>query len=139
MNYPLPLREGVGGGVPPHDQVRRLRANPTDAEQRLWERLRRKQIAGARFRRQYPLGRYIVDFACLPARLIVEADGGQHAENNADDVRTAWLESQGYMVMRFWNNDVLLATDAVVERIMETVRLRIETPPPTPSRKGRGK
>ena len=93
-----------------------------------------------RFRRQYPLGNYIVDFVCLPARLIVEIDGGQHGvQIEADEDRTRWLESQGHIVVRFWNNDVLLNTEGVVERIVEVVRLRLEPPPPTPSRKGRGK
>ncbi len=122
------------------DNIRRMRTYPTDAERRLWDRLRRKRIAGARFRRQYPLGQYIVDFACLPARLIVEVDGGQHSDNtDADGVRIAWLESQGYAVIRFWNNDVLSKTDVVIERIEEIVQTRLDTPPPTPSRKGRGK
>ncbi|MEX2201379.1 MAG: DUF559 domain-containing protein [Dongiaceae bacterium] len=122
------------------DRIRQMRANPTDAEQRLWYRLRRKQIGGARFRRQFPIGRYIVDFVCLPARLIVEVDGGQHDEQAVtDDVRTAWLETQGFDVIRFWNNDVLGNADGVVERIVEAVSLRLDTPPPTPSRKGRGK
>ena len=126
--------------MPTRDSIRRMRTYPTDAERRLWDRLRRKRIAGARFRRQYPLGPYIVDFACLPARLIVEVDGGQHSENvEADRARTSWLESQGYAVIRFWNNDVLSKTDIVIERIDEAVRMRLETPPPTPSRKGRGK
>ena len=76
----------------------------------------------------------------MPARLIVEVDGGQHSENvEADRARTSWLESQGYAVIRFWNNDVLSKTDIVIERIDEAVRMRLETPPPTPSRKGRGK
>ncbi|MEX0809434.1 MAG: endonuclease domain-containing protein [Dongiaceae bacterium] len=116
-----------------------MRSNPTDAERRLWERFRRKQIANARFRRQYPLGRYIVDFICLPARLVIEVDGGQHdLQAEADEVRTQWLESQEYLVVRFWNNDVLSNTDGVVERIRDMVRMRLDTPPPTPSRKGRG-
>ena len=117
-----------------------MRQNPTDAERRLWEHLRRKQISNVRFRRQYPLGNFIVDFVCLSAKLIIEVDGGQHSSQiAADEDRTRWLESQGHFVVRFWNNDVLLNTEGVVERIMELVRLRLETPPPTPSRKGRGK
>jgi lysyl-tRNA synthetase class 2 len=126
--------------VPFHEYIREMRSNPTDAERRLWERLRRKQIANARFRRQYPLGRYIVDFVCLPARLIIEVDGGQHdLQAEADEVRTQWLESQGHLVVRFWNNDVLSNTDGVAERIIDMVRMRLDTPPPTPSRMGRGK
>jgi very-short-patch-repair endonuclease len=117
-----------------------MRASPTDAEQHLWYRLRRKKIGNARFRRQFPIGHYIVDFVCLPARLIVEVDGGQHdVQASADDTRTAWLEAEGFDVIRFWNKDVLGNADGVVERIVEAVSLRIDTPPPTPSRKGRGK
>jgi very-short-patch-repair endonuclease len=127
-----------------------MRANPTDAEQHLWYRLRRKQIGNARFRRQFPIGHFIVDFVCLPARLIVEVDGGHHdVQAAADDERTAWLEAEGFDVIRFWNNDVLGNTDGVVERILEAVNLRLDSPPPTPSRtprsaaadrgKGRGK
>jgi len=117
-----------------------MRVNPTDAEARLWDRLRRKQIGGVRFRRQYPLGPYIVDFVCLPARLIVEVDGGQHdLQSEADGIRTRWLEAQGHRVIRFWNNDVLSNTDGVVERILVALRPRLDTPPPAPSRKGRGK
>jgi very-short-patch-repair endonuclease len=95
--------------------ARKLRSNPTDAEMRLWSRLRRKQVDGHRFRRQVPLGSYVVDFACLEARLIVEVDGGQHGERDA--ARTAWLEAQGFRVLRFWNNDVLENTDGVIEAI----------------------
>jgi very-short-patch-repair endonuclease len=91
--------------------VKKLRENATDAERKLWHLLRRKQVAGLRFRRQYPLGPYIVDFVCLPARLIIEVDGGQHADHvERDTMRTAWLESQGFRVIRFWNNEVLSST-----------------------------
>jgi len=96
--------------------------------------LRRKQLGGFRFRRQHPLGHYIVDFFCPEARLIVEADGGQHTEDNAHDVtRTAWLEARGYRVLRFWNSDVLAQTEAVLSMILEALRAR---PPslPSPSR-----
>ena len=86
--------------------ARRLRRNPTDAEKRLWSKLRHKQLSGHRFRRQVPIGPYIVDFACLGARLIVEVDGGQHANQiERDNARTAWLGGQGFRVLRFWNND----------------------------------
>ena len=98
--------------------ARRLRKTPTEAEMRLWFRLRRKRIDGRRFRRQVPLGSYVVDFACLEAKLVVEVDGGQHAERiDADAARTAWLEGRGYRVLRFWNNDVLANTDGVIETI----------------------
>ena len=107
--------------------ARRLRSNPTDAEKRLWSRLRRKQLAGHRFRRQVPLGTYVVDFACLEARLIVEVDGGQHGEQGKRDAaRTAWLEAQGFRVLRFGNNDVLENTDGV----FAAIRVALSALPP---------
>jgi very-short-patch-repair endonuclease len=98
----------------------------TDAELRLWMRLRCDQIDGYRFRRQLPMGPYVVDLVCLKARLVIEVDGGQHAQLvEHDDQRTAWLASRGFKVLRFWNNDVLQETDGVVE----TVRAALaETP-----------
>ena len=103
--------------------ARKLRGNPTEAETRLWSRLRRKQLDGHRFRRQVPLGPYVVDFLYLSARLVVEVDGGQHAiEARCDGKRTAWLEWQGFRVARFWNHDVLGNTDAVVEAIRVALR-----------------
>ncbi len=102
---------------------RKFRGDPTEAETRLWSRLRRKQLDGHRFRRQVPLGPYVVDFLCLSARLVVELDGGQHASEGIRDARrTAWLESQGFRVARFWNHDVLGNTDAVVEAISNVLR-----------------
>ena len=87
---------------------RSLRREMTDAEKLLWRQLRMKQFEGHKFRRQHPLGNYIVDFVCLEAALILEVDGGQHAENaNNDAIRTQWLQEKGFHVMRFWNNEVL--------------------------------
>ena len=101
-------------------RAQRLRAEATDAEKVLWARLRRRQVLGYKFRRQQPLGRYIVDFVCFEKRLIVEVDGSQHSEQQSyDEARTRWLESQGYQVLRFWNNEVLLETDRVVETIAQ--------------------
>ena len=112
--------------------VKAMRAQPTDAEHRLWQRLRRKQVGGLRFRRQYRLGLYIVDFVCLPARLVVEVDGGQHAvETQKDGRRTRWLETQGFTVVRFWNNDVLENTEGVVEAIHGYLA-EIQRYPPSP-------
>jgi very-short-patch-repair endonuclease len=102
--------------------ARELRKASTDAERRLWSHLRRKQLAGFRFRRQQPIGAYIVDFFCPEASLVIEIDGGQHDVNQARDaVRTRWLEAQGYRVIRFWNNDVLANTEGVVVAIREVL------------------
>ena len=100
--------------------ARKLRRTPTDAEMRLWSRLRRKQLEGFRFRRQHPLGPFVVDFFCAAAKLIVEVDGGQHA--NDGDARTRWLEARGYRVIRFWNNAVLANTEGVLSTILGTLR-----------------
>ena len=103
--------------------ARALRANQTEAETRLWRLLRDRRLAGAKFRRQVPIGPYIADFACLAAKLIVEVDGGQHAENAAADAaRTAWLEEQGFRVLRFWNNDALANSDGVLEEILAALQ-----------------
>ncbi len=98
-------------------RARQLRHQLTDAEKALWQRLRNKQLFGFRFRRQASVGDYIVDFACFTPRLIIELDGGQHArvaDQIYNQVRTAWLESEGFRVIRFWNNDVLRNTDGVI-------------------------
>ena len=108
---------------------RRLRKNMTDAERRLWWSLQRKQLGGLKFRRQHPFGDYIIDFVCLKAKLAVEVDGGQHSENEADAARTEFLERAGFRILRFWNNDVLRDTEAVVETILDA--LRGSTPPPS--------
>jgi very-short-patch-repair endonuclease len=95
--------------------ARTLRRNLTDAEQRLWSRLRHRQIDGCRFRRQVPLGPHVVDFACLAARLVIEVDGGQHAWRiEKDAARTSWLQANGFHVLRFWNNEVLGNLDGVL-------------------------
>lgn len=89
----------------------------TDAERHLWRHLRGRQVAGFKFRRQVRLGHFIADFACFDPLLVIEVDGGQHAENAADTVRTEQLEAGGFRVLRFWNNDVLSNTEGVVETI----------------------
>ena len=105
----------------PHERsrARNLRTEMTDAERRLWFRLRAHRFQGASFRRQVPIGPYIVDFLCLSARLIIEVDGGQHASSQAnhDVVRDAYLREQGFRVLRFWNNDVLENFEGVLESI----------------------
>ena len=103
--------------------ARDLRKNLTDAEERLWQLLRKKQL-GVRFRRQVPLGKYILDFACFDPKIIIEIDGGQHADPRAelyDQQRTAWLESHGYKILRFWNNEVLGEIENVVEEILKNI------------------
>ena len=99
-------------------RARHLRKNMTDAEHNLWARLRRRQVHGCKFRRQQPLGPYIVDFVCLEKRLVVELDGGQHTDQQEYDARrTAWLQKQGFRVIRFWNQEVLVETEAVVQAL----------------------
>ena len=100
----------------------RLRGNQTDAEQKLWMRLRYRQIKEWKFRRQHPIGGFIVDFCCLEGMLIIELDGGQHVElEEADGERTKYLNSVGFRVLRFWNDDVLTKTDAVLEEILRVL------------------
>jgi len=106
-------------------RAQHLRNRSTDAEKALWQRLRDKQISGFRFRRQSPIGDYIVDFACYTPRLVIELDGGQHAQTaqqKHDQRRTTWLESQGFRVIRFWNNDALQNTDGVVMEIIGVLK-----------------
>jgi very-short-patch-repair endonuclease len=103
-------------------KARQLRKNQTDAERRLWQMLRNRSIAGCKFRRQHPVGPYICDFACVDCQLVIEVDGGQHAtQAEKDEVRSAYLESQGFKFLRFWNHEVLTETDAVLRRILEMV------------------
>ncbi len=112
------------------DRARELRRNMTDAERLLWRHVRRKQLAGAHFRRQRPIGPFIADFVCVERRLVVELDGGQHAERGDDDARrTRFLEQRGYRVLRFWNNDVLSNIDGV----LRVIAAALESPPPQPS------
>ncbi len=106
----------------PSALARKLRLTPTNAEIRLWARLRRKQLKGFRFRRQYPMGPYVVDFFCADANLIIEVDGGQHADSANDETRTRWLEARGYRVIPFWNNDVLANTEGVLLAILQALR-----------------
>jgi len=143
MYFAPPVGGGGGLAKPSRGGViqraRALRKSATEAEKKLWEVLRRKHIHGLRFRRQYPIGPYFADFVCLPARLIVELDGGQHADGAAvahDNRRTTWLEGERFRVLRFWNLDVFEDIDGIMDRIADAVR---EPLPLTPSRKGRGK
>ena len=105
------------------DHAKRMRSAPTDAEALLWRHIRGKRFSGFKFRRQQPIGPYIVDFVCLDRKLVIEADGGQHGDAIAyDTVRTAWLEAQGFRVLRFWNNDVLLQPEAVLDTILSALK-----------------
>ncbi len=122
------------------DFARCLRSTMTDAEVRLWTRLQCQQLGGHKFRRQVAIGDYIVDFACLKERLLIEIGGGQHNEAEhklRDESRDSWLTAEGYRVLRFWNHDVLSDTDAVVEVIWNSLHER-STPPPQPSPQGGG-
>ncbi|HEX6832093.1 MAG TPA: endonuclease domain-containing protein [Rudaea sp.] len=107
--------------------ARQLRASMTDAESHLWKFLRRRPLAGCRFRRQHPVGPYIADFACIERGVLIEIDGGQHNEV-VDSDRDTYLRRKGFLVMRFWNNDVLGRTDDVLAAILSTV----EKPGPHP-------
>ncbi|MGE5504423.1 MAG: endonuclease domain-containing protein [Actinomycetota bacterium] len=102
--------------------ARTLRRNATEAERRLWSRLRDRQLDGHKFRRQQPIGPYFADFCCWEARLVVEVDGGQHADSRHDEVRTAWLAERGWQVLRFWNNEVLGNTDGVLQTILDVLK-----------------
>jgi very-short-patch-repair endonuclease len=121
---------------------RQLRRNATDAENRLWYVLRNRGLNGLKFVRQMPVGPYIVDFACREVALIVEIDGGQHAESAADEVRTAYLNREGYSVLRFWNTDVLSNRDGVLSTILRVIEgypsPDLRYAPATLSPRGRG-
>ena len=114
--------------------ARKLRRNQTDAERTLWFRLRDRRLNGLKFRRQMPIDSYVVDFCCEASRLIIELDGGQHTARSEEDAkRTAALEAQGYLVLRFWNNDVLENINGVVESIIDTLRPVPPHPNPLPN------
>jgi very-short-patch-repair endonuclease len=116
---------------------RTLRCHATDAERKLWQGLRRRQLDGCKFRRQHPFERFIVDFVCLERRLVIELDGSQHLDNLASDAaRDSFLEKAGFRTLRFWNDDVLRHTSAVLETIFAA--LRQTHPLPDPPLEGEG-
>jgi len=117
------------------DIARKLRKTGTEAEKRLWRRLSKRRLEGFKFRRQQPIGQYIVDFVNFPKKLIIELDGGHHKIQKDDDKkRDNWFEQQGFAVLRFWNNDVF----ENIEGVLEVIRKTLLSPSPDPSHLGRG-
>jgi len=109
--------------------ARRLRANQTDVEKRLWSRLRNRGLLGLKFRRQLPLGDFVADFVCADHALVVEVDGGQHASTEVtDNGRTAWLEARGWRVIRFWNNEVNENLEGVLQAIASACGIDVDAP-----------
>ena len=109
------------------NRARQLRKNPTEAESFLWSHLRYRQLDPHKFRRQHPIGTYVVDFACLEKLLIIEIDGGHHALQVSQDwVRSKWLQSQGFVVLRFWNNQVLQEIESVKMTVLEALKESLE-------------
>ncbi|PBC08335.1 endonuclease domain-containing protein [Mesorhizobium sp. WSM3859] len=102
--------------------ARSMRREPTEAEDRLWHELRGRRLDNIKFKRQVPIGRFVADFVCAEARLIVEIDGSQHAESRHDQERDAELKARGFRVLRFWNDDILRELDAVCDTIIAYVR-----------------
>ena len=106
-----------GANVTKTKLARQLRRNSTPAERKLWRYLRSRSLGGYKFVRQEPIGQYVVDFVCREKRLVVEVDGGQHAQSRRDAVRDRWLAQHHYRVLRFWNNEVLENIEGVWEMI----------------------
>ena len=132
MAVTRPNRSDMRGGSPIKKHARELRGNMTEAEQVLWKALRKYGL-GWRFRRQFPIPPYIVDFACVDARLIVEADGGQHGRPGDHDLRDSELRRQGWRVLRFWNNEILGNRQGVLRTIAEMLGTAREgSPHPNP-------
>jgi very-short-patch-repair endonuclease len=115
--------------------ARRLRRDSTSAELRLWSRLRSRLIDGRKFVRQQPIGPYVADFVCREKRLVIEVNGGQHADNVRDRMRDQWMREHSYRVLRFWNNDIMSNMDGVLETI--AIALQEDVPPhPVPASGG---
>ncbi len=114
--------------------ARKLRKSETDAERKIWQQLRSRSLNGAKFRRQHPIGPYIVDFICINEKLIIELDGGQHQQQQDYDAkRTAFLEQSGYRVLRFWDDDVLMRTADVMQLIFNALAAPHPNPLPASS------
>jgi very-short-patch-repair endonuclease len=124
------------------ERARQLRRDQTDVEKKLWVRLRSRQLNGFKFRRQFVIGPFITDLCCFEQRLVVEIDGGKHADqSDADLKRSAFLLSRGYRVLRFWDNQVMENMDGVLEQIAQALNdatRKPEKPSPFPSPSGRG-
>jgi len=126
-NFPAKLPEDL------RIWAREMRCTMTDAEALLWKLIRNRRIAGAKFRRQHPIGRYILDFYCDEKQLAIELDGGQHTDTvRYDERRDAWLRAQGIEVLRFWNNQVLTETEEVMETIYRALTSTVPTTSPVP-------
>ncbi len=127
-----------------HELARKLRKNMTDAERRLWSRLRGEQFGGFKFRRQAPIGSFIVDFVCFERKVVIELDGGQHRlVSEQDEARTDWLNSQGFRVLRYWNHEVFEDLDSILEATWLALKTapgeevsHWETPHPNPPPQG---
>jgi very-short-patch-repair endonuclease len=102
--------------------ARKLRNNATDVERKLWRYLRGRQLDGCKFRRQHPLGHYVLDFVCLERKLVIEVDGSQHADTPHDEARDAYLCRRGYTVLRFWNSEIASECEAALQRIYCTLQ-----------------
>ncbi len=145
MNGPSPLAgEGLGRGDIPHptpqllrQRAKAMRSAPTDAEQKLWTILRAKRLADYKFKRQVPIDHYIADFVCLRRRVVVEADGGQHGAS-LDATRDAYLRSQGFRILRFWNNDILTNEEGVSRQIFDALESPLPNPSPAEGRGAKG-
>jgi len=121
--------EDKGGGELKNKNIKfakNLRKNTTDTEKYLWKYLRGNQLEGFKFRRQQPIGKYIIDFVNLERKIIIELDGGQHLQNKKDKIRDSWLEEQGYEVLRFWDNEVFYN----IEGVLEFIRGKLLSPSP---------
>jgi very-short-patch-repair endonuclease len=134
---------GTKSSAPAVARARAMRQSSTDAEHLVWNMLRNRQIDDKKFVRQYPVGPYVADFACREAMLVIELDGGQHAESTSDEKRTAYLNANGYSVLRFWNNDVLSNREGCWLTIQSVLRGNpspdLRFAPATLSPEGRGK
>ena len=135
----LRRRRGAGEGARSTVVARQLRSRMTDAERKLWLALKDRRFENYKFRRQVPIGPYVADFVCFELRLIIEVDGGQHADSARDLVRDEWFASNEFRVVRYWNNDVLQNLQGVLENLVTVMSgpphpaARLRSPPPSPA------